>query len=128
MNLPDEDPVARLQALVDDLERQVAESEREMAAEQEERGTAARDGRLGPDWRAVQLRIDRGETSLAAVFGGTDPTPEAQRLRGQAQENLSRLAEADLPPELVEELRAQAAQWERVRRGPAAPPPVGEQR
>ncbi len=125
MSTAGDDPVARLQALVDDLERQVAESERERAAEQDERANAARKGRLGPDWRAVQLRVDRGETTLAAVFGGTDPTPEAQRLRGRAQDNLSRLAEAQPPPELSAELRAQAAQWERVRRGPAAPPAAG---
>lgn len=125
MSTAGDDPVARLQALVGDLERQVAESERELAAEQDERAVAAREGRLGPDWRAVQVRIDRGETTLRAVFDGTDQSREAERLRGQAQDNLSRLAEAEPPPELAEELRAQAAQWERVRRGPAAPPPTG---
>ncbi|GAA1160504.1 hypothetical protein [Nocardioides aquiterrae] len=121
MSTAADDPIARLHALVDGLQQQVAASDRELAAQQDERAEAAREGRLGPDWRAVQQRIDRGETTLRAVLGGVDVTPEAARLREQARENLARLAvEVEPPAEVVAELAAAEAQWERVRRGPVA--------
>lgn len=121
MSTAADDPIARLQALVDDLQQQVAASDRELAAQQDERAEAAREGRLGPDWRAVQGRIDRGETTLRAVLDGTDATPEAARLRERARENLTRMAvEVEPPAEVAAELAAAAAQWERVRRGPVA--------
>lgn len=108
--------LARLEALVAGLERQARESDREMAARQEARADEARSGRLGPDWQAVQRRIDAGRTTLADVFGGRDDSPDAQRLAARSRETIQRLTEETPPPEeVVEELAAAEIQWETIR-------------
>lgn len=70
---------------------QAAERER-FAAESreidEQRAGAARRGEHGRDWQEVQARIDRGDTSLAAVLAGQDQTPAAQRIQDLTAENL----------------------------------------
>lgn len=75
------------------------------------RADAARSGRLGPEWRRVQERIDRGETAVEAVFDGTDATADAERLRAHAATRV-RVTAA--------ELREDAAA------DPDAPDPLGE--
>ena len=54
----------------------------------------ARTGALGTDWLVLQGRIDRGETSRAAIFSGEDETPQAERIRGLAYQRGTEIAEA----------------------------------
>jgi hypothetical protein len=107
--------LGRLEALIGQVDRLAAQTRQEDAESAQQRADAARRGELGPDWQDVQRRIDAGETSLRDVFGGTDETPAAVRLRGEAQRNLSLLA-AGTPPEVEAELRAAEDQWDRLRR------------
>ncbi|KMM45477.1 hypothetical protein CWIS_10625, partial [Cellulomonas sp. A375-1] len=53
-------------------------SAREAPSRREE---AARTGQLGPHWQRVQVRIDAGQTTLEAVLGGQDGSPEAVAIR-----------------------------------------------
>ena len=76
---------------------------REDAPREEQRAEAARSGELGRDWKDVQRRIDAGQTSLAAVFGGSDETPDAVRLRDQSRATIEVM---ELPDELAEEIAA----------------------
>ena len=57
------------------------------------------------------MRIDLGQTTLDDVFGGKDPSPEADRLRGAAREQLAVGAqEAEHRPDgPAAELRGEAA-------------------
>jgi len=84
-------------------QRDAARVAREDTERDEQRAAAARDGRLGHDWRAVQRRIDAGQTSLAAVFGGSDETPYAVRLRDRSRATIESM---ELPDELAEEIAA----------------------
>ena len=104
----------QLEALIGQVDRLAAQTQHEDAEREEQRAEAARRGELGPDWQEVQRRTDAGETTLRDVFGGQDDTPAALRLRGLADANLERLAEAELPPELVEDLAAAEAQMTRL--------------
>ncbi|WP_121251226.1 hypothetical protein [Nocardioides ferulae] len=121
-----EDPIGRLRDLVAGLERMADQSERELAEDQRERADAAREGRLGEDWRTVQQRIDRGDTTLAAVFSGVDTSPGAVRLQERSRRTIEQWATESVPPAEVVEARRQAdAQWERLTRRPTAPPEPG---
>lgn len=62
-----------------------AQESREMDAE---RAAAARRGEHGRDWQDLQGRIDRGETTLAAVLSGADDSPLAQRIQDVTAQNL----------------------------------------
>lgn len=112
-------PVERLQSLVDSLERQAAQVQREHREWEAERARQARAGDLGPDWRRLQSRIDAGETTLERAFGGQDDSPEARRLRQQSREALAEQAEAWRDdPELRRELDDLEATWQRLEDGP----------
>jgi hypothetical protein len=105
--------LGRLEALIGEVDRLAAQTQQEDAEREQQRADAARRGELGPDWQEVQRRVDAGQTSLHEVFGGTDETPAAVRLRGEAQRNLSLLA-AEPPPEVEAELGAAQAQWDHL--------------
>lgn len=60
-------------------------SAREAPSRREE---AARTGQLGPHWQRVQVRIDAGQTTLEAVLGGQDGSPEAVAIREAARREL----------------------------------------
>jgi hypothetical protein len=117
MSAPDaERYLARLESVIAGLERDARQAERELAESQERRAQDAREGRMGRDWQDVQRRIDAGQTSLRDVFSGRDDSTAAQRLAQLSRENLSRMAaEAEPPEDVVEELAAAEAQWDRVR-------------
>lgn len=51
----------------------------------------AADGEYGRTWQIVAERIKDGETTLEAVFDGTDTSPEAEELRAEAQERAEEL-------------------------------------
>lgn len=51
----------------------------------------AADGEYGRTWQIVAERIKDGETTLEAVFDGTDTSPEAEELRAEAQERAGEL-------------------------------------
>ena len=105
----------RLEAMVAGLEAKARESERRRAVTDTRRAEAARSGELGADWQAVQRRIDAGQTTLRDVFGGTDDSPEAQRLVRLSRDNLERLAAQDPPDEVAAEMAALDQQWDRLR-------------
>lgn len=83
---------ARITSLTMAIERIGQEVDAKHAEGDRARAEAARKGELGPHWRAVQSRLDRGETSLEAVFGGTDDSPEARALRETSRHRLAELA------------------------------------
>lgn len=101
----------RMREALAGLEEITARVEAESSARGDERAAAARRGDLGPDWQRVQMRVDLGQTTLDDVFGGKDPSPEAERLRGAAREHLAVGAqEAEQRPDgPAAELRGEAA-------------------
>lgn len=108
--------LARLESLIAGLERDTRQAERELEESRERRAQDAREGRMGRDWQEVQRRIDAGQTSLRDVFTGRDDSPAAQRLAQLSRENLSRMAvTAEPPPDVVDDLAAAEAQWDRIR-------------
>lgn len=92
--LPDmfREAIARLQAAEQELDRQFEAEQRENERARDHLAERARKGELGPDWQRVQQRIDLDETSLEAVFSGTDESPAARALRERSQKNLQELA------------------------------------
>lgn len=105
--------LARLQSTIAGLQELVAQSERELAASQEERAEEARSGAMGRDWQRVQRDIDDGRTTLAEVFSGRDDSPAARRLLELSRDNIARLA-AQAPPDVVDELAEADAEWARI--------------
>ncbi|QCB92669.1 hypothetical protein [Cellulomonas shaoxiangyii] len=85
-------PEARIRAALGEIQRLGAELETRRAQEGDARAEAARKGALGADWQAVQRRVDAGRTSLDAVFGGQDDSPEAVALRAGSRARLQALA------------------------------------
>jgi hypothetical protein len=79
----------------DEREALTAHAEDEAMAESDRlRADRARAGELGPEWRAVQARIDLGQTTLEAVFSGEDTSTEAERLRELSNRNLTALRDS----------------------------------
>jgi hypothetical protein len=108
--------LARLESLLAEAERMNLESQRELRETQDERAEEARSGRLGPEWQAIQRRIDAGVTTLADVFLGRDDSPEARRLVHMSRDNLERATEGTTPPdEAAEEMAAAEAQFEHLK-------------
>lgn len=108
------DPLARLEALIGTLEREARDAQRELDESERVRGAAAREGRMGPEWQAVQRRIDAGETTLLDVFSGRDETPEARRLREMSATNLQALRES-MPDTLAAEVEDSDEAFDRMR-------------
>lgn len=117
------DALMRIRAAVEDMERRSRASQARDAGRSAELAEAARRGDLGPQWRAVQRRVDRGETTLADVFAGRDGSPEAAALAERARSNLTELVapalEDDAVAEATEELAAVRARALRVPVEPA---------
>ncbi|NTV39725.1 MAG: hypothetical protein HGA51_07190 [Demequinaceae bacterium] len=93
------DPLARLDDAIASMTELLADLEAESAAQSE--GDAEADERLaeanrrgerGAHWRVLQRRIDQGETSLEAIMGGTDTSPEAVAVNATARKNLAALS------------------------------------
>jgi len=85
------EPLDRIRGLLAQLEQVRTATEHRLAADGDRRATAARAGDLGVGWKRVQVRIDEGRTTLDAVFGGQDTSPEAEGLRAGAREALAKL-------------------------------------
>jgi hypothetical protein len=103
------DPLARIRAAVEEMERRSRATAERDAARGTEIADAARRGDLGPQWRTVQQRVDRGETSLDDVFSGRDSSPEAVALARRSRENLSRMSEVVQADDDVRDARAELA-------------------
>jgi hypothetical protein len=112
----EEQLVTQLEGMIAELDHVAEQTQREDAERDEQRAEAARSGALGPDWQDVQQRIDAGQTTLRDVFSGRDQTPAAVRLLTQSQANLTGLSTSAPPPEVVDELAAAEAQWDRIAR------------
>ncbi len=91
-----DDYTARLEEILRSMEdfcREDEEATRRRAssdAEAERREEAARRGELGEDWKKIQERIDKGETTLSDIFSGKDNSDEAAALRFTARTNISK--------------------------------------
>ena len=65
----------------------------------------------------MQRRIDDGQTTLLDVFSGRDESPAAVRLLRLSQANLTAMAaEVEPPQDVVDDLAAAEAQWDRIAR------------
>jgi hypothetical protein len=103
MTSREEELLRRVEGLLSETRRDAERVAQEDAPREEQRADAARSGALGRDWRAVQRRIDAGQTSLAAVFGGDDHSPSAVRLRDLSRATIDAV---ELPDELADEIAA----------------------
>lgn len=99
-------------ALIEELAQQVrADAGAEAVDTEEDFARRARAGELGRDWQVLQGRIDLGETSLAAVFDGSDDSTAAHGVREAAHvrvglfaEEVRAAADADGEPDPIAEL------------------------
>jgi hypothetical protein len=103
MTTREEQLLSQVEVILADTRRDAERVAREDAERDEQRATAARDGSLGRDWQSVQRRIDAGQTSLAAVFGGEDQSPAASRLRDRSRATIEAM---ELPDDVAEEVAA----------------------
>lgn len=93
---------ARLRSLDDELGRLVRAADERSARESPgAREEAARRGELGPHWQRAQVRIDAGLTTLEAVMGGADGSPEAVAIRQAARAQLQASTTAGPDDELT---------------------------
>ena len=99
----EEELLRQIEGVIAETQRDAERVAREDAAREEARASAARRGELGPDWRAVQARIEAGRTTLAEVFSGADAMPAAVRLRERSRATIEAM---ELPDDLVEEIAA----------------------
>ena len=112
-----EEALERMRALIDRIDQQErveARRDEERMAELAER---ARAGELGEDWKRIQGRVDRGDTTLEAVFTGTDDSPEAGSLRATSRARTADLAttiEESEDDELNDALEGLAAARDRL--------------
>lgn len=58
---------------------------------EQERAEQARAGELGPEWQAIQERVDRGETSVRAVVTGTDRSADSAVLQDRISHRMTQL-------------------------------------
>lgn len=88
-----DEALASLSALNERFDERARAEEARDAEHDEERAQAARSGTYGAAWQRVQLRIDRGETTLSDVMSGEDSSADAAALRATARTNLSEIAQ-----------------------------------
>jgi hypothetical protein len=103
MTSREDELLRQVEGLLAETQRDAERLAREDAPREEQRAEAARSGQLGRDWQDVQRRVDAGHTSLAAVFGGSDETPAAVRLRDQSRATIGAM---ELPDDLADEIAA----------------------
>lgn len=103
------------------LDARLAAEDEAMAQWESQRAQAARSGAMGAQWKAVQQRIDAGQTTMVDVMTGVDSSVEATSLRDMSHRNLSTLREQwdesdeDAEPTPAARLGAAAADSERRR-------------
>lgn len=85
-----EELMRSLRDVSESITRERQQDERDNAEHRQERAEAARNGELGADWKEIQERIDKGETTLSDVFSGKDTSEAADALRQTAQQNITR--------------------------------------
>lgn len=85
-----EELMRSLRDISESITRERQQDERDNAEHRQERAEAARNGELGADWKEIQERIDKGETTLSDVFSGKDTSEAADALRQTAQQNIAR--------------------------------------
>jgi hypothetical protein len=107
MSSREEELLRRVEAIVAETKRDAERVARDDAALEEARSSAARRGELGRDWQEVQARIDSGQTTLTAVFSGTDPSPAAVRLRMVSRATIEAM---ELPDDLAADVAALRAE------------------
>lgn len=85
-----EELMRSLRDVSESITRERQQDERDNAEHRQERAEAARNGELGADWKEIQERIDKGETTLSDIFSGKDTSEAADALRQTAQQNIAR--------------------------------------
>ena len=101
MSAREDQLLRQVEAVLAETRRDAERVAREDAAHEDARAEAARRGELGRDWQEVQARVDAGQTSLTAVFGGADGSAAARRLVDRSRAAMGSL---ELPADLVEQL------------------------
>ena len=90
-----EELMRSLRDVSDSITRERQQDERDNAEHRRERAEAARNGELGEDWKKIQERIDKGETTLSDVFKQPNRTSRercsrhAKRLKRTMKRTLS---------------------------------------
>ncbi len=85
--------IEELQGYTLDLESQLSENRAAAAQLQDETERANRRGERGRDWQILQSRIDLEQTTMRAIMGGEDSSPEAESVRKTLRSNIERLNE-----------------------------------
>lgn len=95
-----ESPIDALNTLIESLQAMNAQIDEELGSEETEDGgwedawaESARRGEYGDDWRTIQRRIDREETTLDAILTGDDTSHEAQKIRQTSRKRVEELHE-----------------------------------
>jgi len=88
------DRLEAVRALVEEMERDARRVDSRDAERDAAFAKAARDGELGPHWRALQRRIDEGRTSHLDIISGADTSPEAAAVREAARTGLGEVRRA----------------------------------
>lgn len=83
--------IEALQGYTADLEVQLSENRAAAEQLQDQTERANRRGERGRDWQILQSRIDLEQTSMRAIMGGEDTSPEAESVRKTLRGNIERL-------------------------------------
>jgi hypothetical protein len=86
--------LSAIQASSAELEAAELRSSARNAEANAAREKAARSGEFGPEWARLQQKIDLGQTTLEAVFTGTDESREAEAVRRMSQQRLAETSDS----------------------------------
>lgn len=86
---PFENILQSLKEMQETVQKEIEKDREDNQKAEEQHAEAARRGELGEDWREIQERIDRGDTTLSAIFSGKDSSKAAMTLRQRAQRNIT---------------------------------------
>lgn len=86
---PFENILQSLKEMQETVQKEIEKDREDNQIAEEQHAEAARRGELGEDWREIQERIDRGDTTLSDIFSGKDSSKAAMTLRQRAQRNIT---------------------------------------
>lgn len=86
---PFESILQSLKEMQETVQKAIEKDREEYQNAEQQHAEAARQGELGEDWRKIQERIDKGDTTLNDIFSGKDSSEAAMTLRQRAQRNIT---------------------------------------
>ena len=86
---PFESILQSLKEMQETVQKAIEKDREEYQKAEQQHAEAARQGELGEDWRKIQERIDKGDTTLNDIFSGKDSSEAAMTLRQRAQRNIT---------------------------------------